>query len=113
MTWLRDSNTHLNKSEHDNSKSDKSALLCCPFCGNDDLRLIGNPLCEIYGSKMANVYCQKCQAQAPQSVWNKRAETFEKLLSMQEFKDLMNKQDNLGEEFTDVLYKNLEDLYTT
>jgi hypothetical protein len=28
MTWLRDSNTNLNKSEHDNSKSDKSALLC-------------------------------------------------------------------------------------
>jgi predicted CoA-binding protein len=27
MTWLRDSNTHLNKSEQDNSKSDKSALL--------------------------------------------------------------------------------------
>ena len=28
MTWLRDSNTHLNKSEHGNSKSDNSALLC-------------------------------------------------------------------------------------
>tara|TARA_R110002033_G_scaffold170862_1_gene214529 strand:- start:52 stop:339 length:288 start_codon:yes stop_codon:yes gene_type:complete len=28
MTWLKDSNTHLNKSEQDNSKSDKSALLC-------------------------------------------------------------------------------------
>ncbi len=28
MTWLRDSNTHLNKSEQDNSKSGKSALLC-------------------------------------------------------------------------------------
>lgn len=28
MTWLKDSNTHLNKSEHDSSKSDKSALLC-------------------------------------------------------------------------------------
>lgn len=27
MTWLKDSSTHLNKSEHDNSKSDKSALL--------------------------------------------------------------------------------------
>jgi hypothetical protein len=27
MTWLKDSNTHLNKSERDNSKSDKSELL--------------------------------------------------------------------------------------
>ena len=33
MTWLKDSNTHLNKSEHDNSKSDKSALLC-EDCGS-------------------------------------------------------------------------------
>ena len=28
MTWLKDSNTHLNKTEQDNSKSDKSDLLC-------------------------------------------------------------------------------------
>jgi len=46
--------------------------LPCPHCGNEDLRLLGNSLCELYGEKMANVYCQNCQAQAPQKTWNKR-----------------------------------------
>lgn len=27
MTWLKDSNTHLNKSEHDNSKSDQERVV--------------------------------------------------------------------------------------
>lgn len=44
----------------------------CPFCGNKHLELIGNPLCEIYGADMADVYCSKCQAKAPQKTWNKR-----------------------------------------
>jgi len=26
----------------------------CPFCGNEHIQLLGNALCEIYGSKMAN-----------------------------------------------------------
>jgi hypothetical protein len=46
--------------------------LPCPHCGNEHLRLLGNPLCAIYGEKMADVYCEKCQAQAPQKTWNKR-----------------------------------------
>jgi len=29
MTLLKDSNTHLNKSEHDNSKSDQERLVMC------------------------------------------------------------------------------------
>lgn len=29
MTWLRDSNTHLNKSEQDNSKSDQERRVMC------------------------------------------------------------------------------------
>lgn len=46
--------------------------LPCPFCGNEHLELIGNPLCAIYGAEVANVYCNKCQAQSPQKTWNKR-----------------------------------------
>jgi len=41
MTWLRDSNTHLNKSEHDNSKSDQERIVMfkpCPFCGDENIR---------------------------------------------------------------------------
>lgn len=44
----------------------------CPFCGNEEIVLLGNPLTKIYGDKIANRYCNECQAQAPQDTWNKR-----------------------------------------
>ena len=47
-------------------------FLPCPHCGNTNIQLLGNQLCDIYGAKMANAYCQKCQAQSPQKTWNLR-----------------------------------------
>jgi len=50
--------------------------LPCPHCGNKELQLLWNSLCELYGKKdMANVYCNKCQSQAPQKTWNKRTKS--------------------------------------
>jgi hypothetical protein len=50
----------------------------CPFCGSNLLRLLGNPLVEIYGIEMANVYCGVCGGQAPQQHWNTRQSSPEK-----------------------------------
>ena len=44
----------------------------CPFCGNEKIVLLDNPLTKIYGTKVANRYCEKCQAQAPQNSWDVR-----------------------------------------
>lgn len=47
-----------------------TGFLPCRFCGNDKLKLIADALTDILGKEYANVYCQKCQAQAPQKIWN-------------------------------------------
>lgn len=47
-----------------------TGFLPCRFCGNDKLKLIADALTDILGKEHANVYCQKCCAQAPQKVWN-------------------------------------------
>jgi hypothetical protein len=94
----------------------------CLHCGNEHLRLLGNPLCAIYGEKMADVYCEKCQAQAPQKTWNKRYDKQDdKQEKPQMYKantnlmgdHLIGKQKDLPEEFSKVLHENLEDLYAT
>ena len=47
-------------------------FLPCAHCGNTNIQLLANLLTDLYGAKMANAYCDRCQAQAPQKTWNKR-----------------------------------------
>jgi len=63
MTWLKDSNTHLNKSEHDNSKSDNSALLCCSDCSNCDFEAYEQDKEHemIYGKPKGMHWCAEAQ----------------------------------------------------
>lgn len=47
----------------------------CRFCGNTEIKLLHDALVERLGRSVANCYCPKCRAQAPQSTWNTRTES--------------------------------------
>lgn len=61
MTWLRDSNTHLNKSEQYNSKSDQERLVMCEHTVSQGREGEKGSWCLACGIKVLEVDDRECK----------------------------------------------------